>query len=439
MRDARLLYFCIVPIEAMSIVVRIQTAILALLTGAFFVFPQGDPSLSGKWEGERSGKHMVIEFMRNGTFSLTTIPDENEEIRGHYTRNGENIQLLRTGQFFPDVYGLRFEGSDNLRLTSSSGERIALKRRNPPAQSAQEKLSAKKNSAVKPGPIVFQRVWEPNERAFSLLVPQGWKISGGVFRVDPARMNGHANSLSPKCDLTVSRDDRGTVMIKWIPSWSYADLSRNAMGPEMIRSERPRAVDFRVIAEDPMVEISTEYAQKLEEVNSNLRKTGLDPMRISSFGAILEYREAGEAYRESTLTTIIDHRSGASTWSNQNTLMFRAPAAEFETWKAVLDIIRTSRVANSGWLDFQGKSGGASARAGWDTQFEMDAAAGSLVENRRSAKTESGAEQWLFPDPEYGYRVSWESDRGEILYTDDAQFDPNASSPYKVRRWKRTE
>ena len=34
------------------------------------------------------------------------------------------------------------------------------------------------------GTLVFQRVHEPNEGAFSLLVPQGWQAQGGIQRAN---------------------------------------------------------------------------------------------------------------------------------------------------------------------------------------------------------------------------------------------------------------
>jgi hypothetical protein len=436
---------------------RSRTAILVILTGIFFINAQREPTLAGQWEGERSGSPITVNFLRNGVFSLTTSADE---VRGHYTRTGETLSLLPDGHFLAEQYAARFDGPDVLLLESTKGERITLKRKLPPLP-------------VRPGvasdssrltPVIFERAWEPNEKAFSLLIPQGWKIAGGVFQVDPARMNGNGNSTSPKCDLGVSRDSRGTVMVRWIPEWNYADLSRNAMGPgiirpgqnyngmlvrpipdarsflsELFRTERPQATAIRVMAEDPIVEIGLAFAQKAETVNAMLRQTGLDPMRFDSRAIVLEYQEAGVSYRECLFTTIVDSRSGASAWSNENTLRFRAPAAEFEAWKPILDVIRSSREPNGEWLQKIEKSAGANARAAWETQYFVAGAAASVWENRRSANTETGMEPWLFMNTRTGFQAIWESDRGEILYAGDPDFDPNRSDLYKSRQWKRME
>jgi hypothetical protein len=440
-----------------NLIRRIQTAALLLLTGALLAYAQRGPSISGQWEGERSGERIVYEFLPNGVFSFRTGP-EKREVRGHYSINGENLQLLSAGQFFADQYRMRFDGIDTIQLDSVAGGQstLRLKRVKP-----HPPIAAQQNRSVKLAPTLFQRVWEPNEKAFSLLVPEGWKTAGGVFRADPARLRGLGNSSSPKCDFAVSQDDRGTVMIRWIPSWNYEDLSRNATGAgiirpgqyhngmlvkplldarqflsEVIRAERPKATGLRVIAEDPMTEISLAFAKKTEEANVALQKRGLDPMRIVSLGLVVEYQEAGQTYRESLLTTMVDNRNSFSLWFNENTLMFRAPAAEFDAWKPVLDIIRSSREPNREWLRSLEGMAGPFARQDWETQFDLEEVSGSVIESRRAANSENGSEKWLFPDLQNGYRFSWESNRGELLYADDADFNPNSSEFYKNRSWK---
>jgi hypothetical protein len=43
------------------------------------------------------------------------------------------------------------------------------------------------------GTIIFRRVREPNEGAFSLLIPQGWQIRGGIQRAHQAMLNPFTN------------------------------------------------------------------------------------------------------------------------------------------------------------------------------------------------------------------------------------------------------
>ena len=60
---------------------------------------------------------------------------------------------------------------------------------------------------------LFERVAEPQEQAFTLLVPKGWQLRGGIARVDPTRQGGPAQSIAAKVDFAVQNDADGSVMI----------------------------------------------------------------------------------------------------------------------------------------------------------------------------------------------------------------------------------
>jgi len=81
-------------------------------------------------------------------------------------------------------------------------------------------VSAAKNV---PATIIFHRVAEPKENAFTMLVPKGWLVEGGICRVDPARAGGPGNSVEAKCDIAVKSDRSGTVMLRRLPKINYAD------------------------------------------------------------------------------------------------------------------------------------------------------------------------------------------------------------------------
>ena len=73
----------------------------------------------------------------------------------------------------------------------------------------------------RPLTLALRRQWEPRQRAFSLLAPEGWMVDGGMFSVDPTRVGGAGNSIDTKCDLAVKRDPKGSVMARWLPSYNY--------------------------------------------------------------------------------------------------------------------------------------------------------------------------------------------------------------------------
>lgn len=76
----------------------------------------------------------------------------------------------------------------------------------------------------------FHRRTEPNEGAFSLSVPQGWQIEGGISRSDLMHQVIDAQSIEAKLDFTVKRDGIGSVLIRWCPEMKYCDLSMSPAG-----------------------------------------------------------------------------------------------------------------------------------------------------------------------------------------------------------------
>lgn len=324
----------------------------------------------------------------------------------------------------------------------------------------------------------MQRTWEPKERAFSFLLPKGWTMEGGVFNVNPLQMNGPGNTITPKCDFAVKADAGGTVMLRWAPSWNYADLSLSSAGwgafrpgmhyqgmpvrpvigarqllTELLKSMRPQAADIKIVAEDSLPELVAAYARRAELINRNLQKMGLAPTRFEALAMVVEYREAGEHFREVLSTTIADARGGAFMWSNDDTIALRAPVSRFEEWKPALDTIRASRQPNPQWEAAATKASGDRTKAALETQRYIANVANRIVENRRRTHAEIRHEQWLFisGQEEYtnpfngqterdtsNYRYRWVNNQGDVIYTDENSFDPNTVEEYKTREWKRT-
>ena len=135
-----------------------------------------------------------------------------------------------------------------------------------------------------------------------------------------------------------------------------------------------------------MNEVTVAFASQAEMINRNLRQLNVAPMRFDALAMLVEYSEGGQRYREGMLTAIVDNRGAAFQWSNENTIMFRAPAAEFEFWKPILDMIQTSREMNSQWLAFVEKTMGAAGEGdAGNTRNISTAWLGNILESRRRA------------------------------------------------------
>ena len=270
------------------------------------------------------------------------------------------------------------------------------------------------SSTSNPDQVAFDRVWEPNEYAFTVLVPKGWKIRGGIFYVNPLQANGPGNAISPKCDFAVMSDDRGTMMMRWMPSWNYADLTYSPTGGanfppgqwyqgmpvrlmvsarqflwEMLQAERPRASGMTIAVEDPVNEVTAAFYQQAEQLNQSLQQAGLPPLKFESWDMVVEYSEDGQRYLEEVTATICDNRAGALTWTNDNTFMLRAPAAVFPTWGRVLLQIRNSLETNPQWLAAVEQARGQRARIAWETQQYINKVTAEVLANRQKAYDEA--------------------------------------------------
>jgi len=453
----------------------------------------GNP-IVGKWRYQDPQQEIVADFKADGTFDqVTKTTVGTEQFRGRYNLSGQTLMLQPDG-YPAEQINCRFEDPDTMALTYQNGMTLVARRvrtgvsgsasatlpsstpgRGAPQNPAPPPISP---SGRKPAMMHFQRVWEPNERAFTVLVPEGWQTAGGIFNVNPLQMNGSGNTIAPKTDFAVKSDERGRVMIHWIPIWNYADLTYSPTGfsffkpgqyyqgmpvrvmispkqflTELIQKERPQAREIRVVAEDPMQELTAAFMHQTEQVNRNLQQMGLFPIGFSSMGMVFEYEEGGERYRESAQTTIADNRRGGFLWSNENTIMFRAPVSEFETWKPILDTIQTSVEPNPQWLAAVTKAMGERASNALETQRYLNRVANEIVENRRKTNAEIRHEQWLlisgqeeYKNPFNGqvergtsaYAYRWESNQGDIIYTDENSYDPNRHEKYGSREWRRS-
>ena len=79
--------------------------------------------------------------------------------------------------------------------------------------------------------LAFSRYIDRTEGAFLALVPRGWKVQGGIVRINAlAAQGGVGNAAEAKLDFAVLREPDGRVGIRWLPKINYAQPSPgNAM------------------------------------------------------------------------------------------------------------------------------------------------------------------------------------------------------------------
>jgi len=337
-----------------------------------------------------------------------------------------------------------------------------------PAQVAQARAVA-----AKPATLVFKRVYEPREHAFSLLVPAGWMTEGGIFRVNPAAQGGPAQSIEAKLDFAVKKDAAGTVMIRWLPDVLFFD-NRNmpAAGAFPVGSNyngmtvyplvpaatflqqvafpyaHPQAAAVQVVRTDPARRLAQGYQQRINAMMPGLGFT-YDAAVIT-----VRYQENGRTYDEK-LVGVIENmgRLGTGMWGNKGTFLVRVPAGEWKKWEPAFSIIIGSVKLDPRWVNGEIQAQIERGQIAIHTQQEVQRLEREMLQHQQHTnaeihndmfltltdqeeyvnpfthETETGSNQWLY---------RWTNENGDVIYTDQADYNPNHDINLHASGFKKT-
>lgn len=334
-------------------------------------------------------------------------------------------------------------------------------------------------SGTQPGPAVriFERIREPREGAFTMLIPQGWIAEGGVFRVDPAAAGGPAQSIEAKLDMAVKRDAAGTVMSRALPDMRYIDMRYSPAGQMglfppgsnysgMLVAVFPGAADFTVrtafpYAHPQAANVSVAYRAPAPELARRFQQSLASlplPAPPSCDAAVVAfvYDEGGIRYKEIWSAVLINWgQVAAGMWENRETRFMRAPEAEFDAWVPTFAAMQASLQVNPQWLI--GEIRGQAARANTVIQVQQDIQRieREIVENRQRINSEiqnsmylnlTGQEDYRNPfTGEYETRplelgkYRWVNDLGQEIYADRDTYDPNKDINVYHHNFRRSE
>lgn len=366
------------------------------------------------------------------------------------------------------------------RPAQSQQQVVPLSRANP-SNSPAAAVSVKTNTPKRPLTIVFHRQMEPRQHAFSLLVPDGWTVEGGMFSVDPNQAGGAGNSVDTKCDLAVKREPAGLVMARWLPSYNYADFSGSpefanlgmlfspgrvyngmtvrslpaveAFLIEQFKAIHPAVSGFKVLERVELPEVVAICQHLARDLNRQVMAIGKPPMTFTAGALIVEYVENSIRYRAALSTALSDWRAAAALWNNQFTFMMRAPVPEAEQWKPVLDIIRQSLQFNPQWVSQYVRAAGERGETVTETLRYLARIDQEIFERRSKTRSDiqhenylllTGQEEYVNPFTKEierdtaDYRHRWTTPGGDRLYTEIEAFDPNRDPALNKLEWKRT-
>ncbi len=325
--------------------------------------------------------------------------------------------------------------------------------------------------------FVFHRSSEPNEKAFTFLLPEGWSISGGITRVDPNTSGGSGNAIEAKLYMKLSSPDNKAGM-GWLPDTRFFDMRRfpgqNLAAPMfpdgsnyngMMVMRMPAPEDFiRTIA----VPFAHPHAQNLQiigvqqlpELSGEYRK--MSALMLGGYNfeyqtaiTTMEYTENGIQYLEKMVCAIEDWgQLGGGLWSNKETWYVRSEKSLFESYAPVFATIGQSVKLNPVWISREIRSQQVNSNIAVQTQRDIERIDREITEHRSRTNSEINNELYLnltgqedYTNPftgetergtnEWNYR--WENDQGDVIYTDNQNYHPNDDVDIAVKGFKRSE
>ncbi|MBN1259798.1 MAG: zinc ribbon domain-containing protein [Anaerolineae bacterium] len=335
--------------------------------------------------------------------------------------------------------------------------------------------------------FAFERRPEPNEQAFTIAVPHGWILEGGIMRADFTRQMINAQFIEAKLDLSAKRDAQGTVMLRWGPEIKYCDtrmMPAAFMFPQgsnyagMIVWPVMSAADFIIHNVFPWAHPQAQNARVIEQraepalidrYRRNMANLGIPTnAQYDAAEVAFSYQENNLLFTEK-IHVIIENMGpmAGSMWSNKDTVLMRAPTEAFTTWEAVLKHIESSGQLNPRWLAHEIASQEMLSRQFRNAQQAQQARDQRMLEilnhmqqvdreiTEHRARTNAEImndtyltlmeqEEYVNPytnEPETGsnqWQYRWVSEDGAEFYTDREEDDPNIPGVMNKADWKRT-
>jgi hypothetical protein len=279
-------------------------------------------------------------------------------------------------------------------------------------------------------------------------------------REDPSL--GPTNSVGAKIDFAVKRDAAGSAMLHWFANYTYKDpravqgmfpvgsnymgavvypvpTAENFLNEFVFGKQRPQAQSVEVLERRALPELVARYRQK-----SAVAITQFDAAAVT-----VRYTENGVRYREKMMAVIeLVPGAGLGLWTNHDTLAVRAPDAEFDALAGLMSVVEASLKGNPAWVAGENSGAAQRAQSALNHQRYMQDQMARMMDDKRAAQAEIRHSSWLFLtaqddyiNPHTGaveqgsnqYKHRWENSNGDVIYTDDAEYDPSRDDRLRGR------
>ena len=299
---------------------------------------------------DQQGNLVVVRFMPDGRYELFFKNAQGENrTKGIYRLHPQSIETMpREGGSIS--YGYHRLDESTLEILEPDGTMLRMTRTDKllknQTRGMGQQMSGKRYgrdhlTAGVPRTIIFQRYTDRSEGAFSLLIPKGWFVEGGIVRVNPVSGGGATNAIAAKINFSVKKDQAGSVMIHWLPDMIYKDMrglpaasmfptGSNYMGMTVIPlmsavqflsqvvfpQVHPYASGAQILDQRPMPTVAQNYQQRMMMIIPNSGFT-YDAGFIT-----VAYQENGISFQEKMVAVIENWgRLGAGAWGNKETFL----------------------------------------------------------------------------------------------------------------------
>lgn len=325
-------------------------------------------------------------------------------------------------------------------------------------------------------PIVFRKTSEPNENAFSFLLPENWQVSGGITRIDPNTAGGAGNAIEAKLYMKLSAPDN-KAEIGWLPDTRFFDMRRypgnlaapmfpdgsNYNGMTVMPVQQP--ADFVRLVAVPFAhpharDVKFTQVQHLPELAEEFSKASalMLPGYLFDYKAVivtLEYTDNTIQYLEKMVCIIEDFgQLGAGLWGNKETWYVRAEKSVFDGNVPLFATIGNSVKINPEWLSREIRSQLTNSNIALQTQRDINRIDNEIAEHRARTNSEINEQMYLnltgqedYTNPFTGetergtnqWNYRWENAQGDVIYTDNQNYNPDSDAEILIKGYKRSE
>jgi len=323
----------------------------------------------------------------------------------------------------------------------------------------------------------FKRCSEPSENSFSFLLAQGWKVSGGITRVNSNIPGDSVSSIEAKLYMILYSPDQ-KASIGWLPNTIFFDIRylrgqkpydrihptggiykgikvMQKMTPEEYVTSvafpfaHPHANAFKVTSVEQLQEISLQY----REISALIY--GRYPLNNQISIVTMEYSENNIQYTEKMVSAVeCWNHPDEGRWSSLGTWYVRAEKASFEDYIPLFAITCNSIKLNPDWLSREFHNMQTNSNPALQDPTEKEHLINNIMEqcsgihtkitdrmfqnlrwqenyvNPFTGEIERGSAKW-------SYR--WQNQRGDVIYTNNPDYRPNEDNNLQVKGYKSCE